>query len=85
MPRITYLDSKTKRIETAVKDLIRVGRVIKGYADAPTISEKGFKGLKTTQARAKLNNPEKLTLEELVQIGVAFDIPCEDILAKIMW
>ena len=85
MPRVTYLNTPSNRIANSVFTCRKLDKVLKGHVNARQLSEKGFANLKETQARHKLNNVEKMTLEELIQICVSFDVPCEDVLAKIHW
>lgn len=85
MPRVTYLNTPANRIAKAVADIKKLEKVFKGYANARQVAEKGFDNLKETQARYKLKNIEKMTFEELVQICVSFDIPCEDVISKLHW
>ena len=85
MPRVTYLNTPANRIANSVASCRKLDKVLKGYANARQISEKGFDKLGETQARHKLQNVEKMTLEELIQICVALEIPCEDVVAKIHW
>lgn len=85
MPRVTYLNTPANRIANSICTCRKLDRVLRGYANAREISEKGFDNLKETQARHKLKNVEKMTLEELIQICVSFNVPCEDVLSKIHW
>lgn len=85
MPRVTCFNTRANRIANAIFTCRKLDKVLKGYANARQISEMGFDNLKETQARHKLKNVEKLTLEELIQICVSFDVPCEDVLSKIHW
>lgn len=85
MPRVTYLNTPANRIANSVAGCRKLDKVLKGYANARQVSEKGFDNLKETQARHKLKNVEKMTLEELIQICVSFEIPHEDVISKIRW
>lgn len=85
MPRVKYLGTKAGRIAEATRSCEAVGRVLKGYANAPQIHKSDLVKLQESTARKRLEHPEKLTIEELIQIGIAFDIPCEAIMAKISW
>lgn len=85
MPRVTYLNNPANRIAKAVAECRKLDKVLKGYANARQVSEKGFDNLRETQARYKLKNVEKMTLEELIQICVSFEIPNKDVISKIHW
>ena len=85
MPKVNYLRTKSARVADASKGCADIGRIIKGYANAPQIGKSDICEISESAARRRLAAPAELTLQELIQICVAFDIPREDVVAKLQW
>lgn len=85
MPKVSYLRTKNNRIAEASKCCVDIARIIKGYANAPQIGKNEMCDISESTALRRLAAPAELTLQELIQICVAFDIPREDVVAKLKW
>lgn len=84
MPRVNS-PSKAGRIEASTRALKALGCTLRGSTNAPQIHQSGLVQMKESTARQRLKNPEDITIGELIQICIAFDIPCEEVKAKISW
>lgn len=84
MPRINS-PTKAGRIDTSTRALKSLSCVLKGHTNAPKIHESSLVDMKESTARKRLEKPEDITIGELIQICVAFDIPRDEALAKINW
>lgn len=65
------------------KEFEKVARLIKGCATPPQVAEK--MGVSPATARARLNNPEDLTLGELKRLCQRLHIPLDDLRQAITW
>lgn len=85
MPRINYLKTKSTKIAEASRQIDKIGFVIRGHANAEQIGKSEHISMSAGTARKRLADPKTLSLEELMQICIAYDIPSEDVLSKINW
>lgn len=85
MPRISYLNTKSSKIAEATKRCEKLSHILKGYTNAAQVAGSELVDLKESTARKRLCSPQTMTLQELVQVCIAFDIPCEDVVSKIRW
>lgn len=85
MPRINYLRTKGMQIAEASRQIDKIGFVIRGHANAEQIGKSELVSMSACTARKRLANPKTLSIEELIQICIAYDIPSEDVLSKINW
>ena len=85
MPRVKYLNTKIDRIFKAKKDLFHMMCIIVGYCDMKEVKLSDVLGVSDSTARKRREQPEDLTLDQLITCCVKLDIPCEDIKAKINW
>lgn len=84
MPRVSYLRTKNNRTRDAMAQLGKMTPLIRGHCgDAAKLGR--TVGVSQPTAQKWLKNPELLTLEQLVKIALAYDIPCEDVVSKIRW
>lgn len=84
MPAINYISSKASRARTSKKNLDEIGKLIRGYSGTASALARTINMSQPT-AQKRLNAPGELTLNELIDICIAYEIPCEDVLRKIKW
>ena len=76
MPRVTSIKTQATRIADALGQVTReVPAVLRGANVNPTsLGEKWSKS--TGTANNRLRNPENITLKELVEISMIYDLHC---------
>ena len=84
MPAVKYIQTKANRAKASKQALTAIGKLIRGYSGTASGLARTIHVSQPT-AQSRLNNPGELTLEELIDICIAYDIPCEDVVAKISW
>ena len=84
MPRVSYLKTKNSRTDAALAQLRTMAPAIKGRCGSAN-KLKDVLDVSQPTAQKWLNNPELLTLEQIVKIAITYDIPREEIISKLCW
>ena len=77
--------SAAVRVKKSITSCKSIGIAIKGRANANQIGQKDLPKLRGTAVREKLAHPEKFTIEQLIQLGIALDIPPAELLGGVKW